>query len=62
MKLFDISIALENKEVLYIDTEGSILYLDLTKHYRSMLDKAQMNFFKTTKTGPFVSTQNRALI
>ena len=61
MKLFDITIVLENKDVLYIDTEKSILYLYLTKQYCSMLDKAQMYYSKSTTTGPYISTQKHAV-
>jgi hypothetical protein len=60
--LIAISIALGNKEFLYIDTEESILCLDRTRLYYLMIDEAELYHCKTTTTGSYVPTQSNAVM
>jgi len=46
--------ALENEEILNIDTEKSILYLGQSRQFCLMLEKAQLYYSKTMTTGPYV--------
>jgi len=62
IKLTAVSIALENKEFLYIDREESILCLDQTRLYDLMIDEAKLYHYKTTKTGSYVCTQSHAVM
>ena len=57
-----ISIALENKEFLYIDTEESILCLDQPRQYYLLIDEAELYHCKTKTTGSYVCTQSHAVM
>ena len=56
IKLIDISIALGNKEFLYIEREESILCVDQTRQYYLMVDEAELYHCKTTTTGSYFCT------
>ena len=56
IKLIAVSIALGNKEFMYIDTEESILRLDQFRQYYFMINKAELCHCKTTTTGSYVCT------
>jgi hypothetical protein len=56
--LIAISIALGNKEFLYIDTEKLILCLHQSRLYSFVINKAQLYHSKTTTTGSYVCTQS----
>jgi len=62
IKLIAISVALENKEFLYIDREESILCLDQTGLYCLMIDEAELYHCKTTMTVCYVCTQSHAVM
>ena len=57
-----ISIALGNKEFLYIGREESILCVDETRLYYLMVDGVELYLCKTTTTVPYVCTQNYAVM
>jgi len=57
LKLIPMSSALENKKLLYIDIEESILCLDETMQYYFMIDEAELCHCKTTTTGSYVCTK-----
>ena len=58
IKLIPISIVLENKGFLYIDTEESILCLDQNRQYYMIIDQTEFYRCKTTTTVPYVCTQS----
>ena len=57
-----ISIALENKEFLYIDREESILWLDQVRQYYCMIEEAELYHCKTTMTRSYVCTHCHAVM
>jgi len=62
IKLIFVSIALENKEFMYIDTEESILYLDKYRQHYLVIEEAELCHCKTTTTGSYVCTQSHAVM
>ena len=62
IKLIAISVALENKEFLYIDREESILCLDRTRQYCLMIEEVELYHCKTMMNGSYVCTQSHAVM
>jgi hypothetical protein len=62
LKLIPLPITRDDQKFVYIDTEGTMLYVDETRQYYFTTDREELDKCKSVKTGSYICKQNQPLL
>jgi hypothetical protein len=62
LKLIPLPVAKNNQKFVYIETEGSVLYVDETRQYYFTTNREELNKCKSVRTGSYICKQSQPLL